>query len=82
MKYAMMKTLHEEYPMPMMCRVYDVSPSGYYAWLGRLPSKREQENARLELEIRAAHQRTRETYGPERLKDNLDKHGVKTTAIV
>ena len=65
--------------MPMMCRVYDVSPSGYYAWLGRLPSKREQENARLELEIRAAHQRTRETYGPERLKDNLDKHGVMTT---
>ena len=34
---------------------------------------------RLELEIRAAHQRTRETYGPERLKDSLDKNGVKTT---
>ncbi len=75
----MMKELHKDYPMSVMCRIYDVSPSGYYAWLGRSPSKREQENMRLELEIRAAHQRTRETYGPERLKDNLDKNGVKTT---
>lgn len=79
MKYAMMKTLIKEYSIPFMCRIYDVSTSGYYAWLGRPPSKREQENERLELEIRAAHQRTRETYGNERLKDNLDKNGVKTT---
>lgn len=53
--------------------------SGYYAWLGREPSKRDQENARLELEICAAHQRTRETYGPERLKDDMGKYGIKTT---
>lgn len=65
--------------MPMMCRIYDVSMSGYYAWLSRSPSKRAQEDARLELEIRAAHKRTRETFGPERLKDNLDKNGVNTT---
>ena len=57
--------------MPVMCRIYEVSASGYYAWLGREPSKRDQENARLELEIYAAHQRTRETYGPERLKDDM-----------
>ena len=79
LKYAMMKTLHEDYPMPVMCRIYEVSMSGYYAWLNRPPSKRAQEDARLELEIRAAHQRTRETFGPERLKDNLDKRGVNTT---
>ena len=79
LKYAMMKTLHEDYPMPVMCRIYEVSMSGYYAWLNRPPSKRAQEDARLKLEIRAAHQRTRETFGPERLKDNLDKRGVNTT---
>lgn len=53
--------------------------SGYYAWLSRPLSKRAQKDARLELEIRAAHQRTRETFGPERLKDNLDKNGVNTS---
>ena len=38
----------------------------YYAWRDRPLSARTQENARLEIEIRAAHQRTRETFGPER----------------
>jgi putative transposase len=33
----------------------------------------------LELEICAAHQRTSETYGPERLKDEMGKYGFKTT---
>lgn len=79
MKYAMMKELQRDYPVPFMSRVYDVSPSGYYAWLGRPPSKRAQEEARLEVEIRAAHQRTRETYGPERLQEDLADNGVKTT---
>jgi putative transposase len=32
---------------------------------------------RLEVEIKAAHQRTRETYGPERLQSDLAEHGVK-----
>ena len=79
MKYAMMKELQEDYPVPFMCRIYDVSSSGYYAWLGRPPSKRAQEEARLEVEILAAHQRTRETYGPERLQEDLADNGVKTT---
>lgn len=79
MKYAMMKQLRADYPVPLMCRIYDVSPSGYYAWQGRLPSKRMQEDARLEVEIKAAHQRTRETYGAERLQDELADNGVNTT---
>ena len=30
----------------------------------------------METEIRAAHQRTRETYGPKRLQSDLADHGV------
>jgi putative transposase len=75
----MMKELREDYPVPFMCRIYDVSPSGYYAWLERSPSKRAQEEVRLEVEIRAAHQRTRETYGPERLQEDLAENGVNTS---
>ena len=67
-KYAMIRGLQQDYPVPFMCRIYDVSLSGYYAWLGRPPSKRAQEEARLEVEIRAAHQRTRETYGAEAIQ--------------
>ena len=79
MKYAMIKGLQRDYPIPFMCRIHDVSPSGYYAWLGRPPSKRAREEARLEVEIHAAHQRTRETYGPERLQEDLAENGINTT---
>ena len=75
----MMKELQEDYPAPFMCRIYEVSPSGYYDWLGRPPSKRAQHEGRLEVEIRATHQRTRETYGPERLQEDLAENGVNTS---
>ena len=58
-------------------QVLNVSPSGYYAWFSRVPSRRAQEEARLELEIKASHTRTRETCGPERLQHDLKEHGVK-----
>jgi transposase InsO family protein len=60
-----------------MSRVLEVSASGYYAWCERQPSKRAQEEARLEVEIRAAHKRTRQTCGPERLQSDLAEHGVR-----
>lgn len=70
-----MRTLRLQYPLRLVCRVLDVSRSGYYAWQNRRPSKRAQENARLEVAIQAAHVRTRQTYGPERLQAELRADG-------
>jgi hypothetical protein len=61
-----MKEMRLQYPVPLLSRVFDVSASGYYAWIERPPSRRAQEDARLEVEIKAAHKRTRQTCGPER----------------
>ncbi len=55
--------------------MFDMSPSGWYAWLKRPPSPQARDETRLEVEIRAAHQRTRETYGPERLQQDLAEPG-------
>ena len=55
----------------------NVSASGFYAWLDRPPSQRTKEEGRLEVEIKAAHNRTRQTYGPERLQHELAEHGVR-----
>lgn len=70
-----MTTLRPQYPLTVLCRVLEVSRSGYHAWTRRRPSKRAQENARLEVAIQAAHVRTRQTYGPERLRDELKDDG-------
>lgn len=75
----MMKKLRLEFPLPLMCRVLEVASSGYYAWSNRSPSQRQRDDDRLAVEIRAAHKRTRETYGPERLQRDLEDNGVVVT---
>ena len=79
MKYARIEELRQQHPVAAMCRVLAVSESGYHAWRQRSPSARTQENLRLETEIKAAHQRTRETYGPKRLQSDLADHGVRAS---
>ena len=72
-----MKTMRLQYPVTAMSRVFDVSASGYHAWVNRSPSKRVLDEANLEVEIQAAHRRTRETCGAERLQRDLAEHGVE-----
>jgi putative transposase len=74
-----MKKLRPNYTVPFMCRMLNVSSSGYYAWFSHPPSRRAQEEARLEAEIRAAHKRTKETYGPERLQKDLAEHSINVS---
>jgi putative transposase len=45
------------------CRVLGVSRSGYYDWLGRPPSVREEENTLLLKLIEEIHDDSRKTYG-------------------
>jgi len=75
-KYGRIDELRQTYPVAAMCRLLDVSESGYHAWRKRPPSPRAQANARLEVEIKAAHERTRQTYGPERLQADLADNGI------
>jgi putative transposase len=75
----MTKELRLQYSVPLLSRLLDVSISGFYAWVDRPLSKRDRENLRLELEIKAAHQRTRGTYGPERLQHDLKDNGVQVS---
>jgi transposase InsO family protein len=71
-----MKAMRFQHSIAMMCGILEVSKSGYYKWLSRKPSKRAQEEGRLEIEIKAAHKRSRETYGLERLQQELKDQGV------
>jgi putative transposase len=72
-----MRQMRLHYPIPLISRILKVSASGFYAWRDRPLSKWAQEEARLEVEIRAAHKRTRQTYGAERLQQDLAEHGIQ-----
>jgi len=67
------------YPVRVLCRVLQVTRSGFYAWLGRRPSPRAQANARLQLAIRASHVQSRRNYGSPRVQRDLVAQGFKTS---
>ena len=77
MKYGVVDQIRQSWPVPPMCRLLEVSVGGCYAWRTRAPPRRAQRQLWLETEILAAHQRTRETFGPERLQRNLAGQGVE-----
>ena len=64
------------YPIAVMCRVLDVSPSGYYAWAKRPACERAAMDAALTAQIRAAHAASKGTYGAPRLQIDLADAGI------
>jgi transposase InsO family protein len=60
-----------------MCRVLAVSPSGYYAWRTREPSRRTQENGRLLEQIQRIYADSRGRYGSPRVHAALMRQGLR-----
>jgi hypothetical protein len=56
-------TAHQAFhPIATMCRVLEVSPSGYYAWHKRPLSTRARADLELTAQIEAIHRDSRWTY--------------------
>jgi putative transposase len=66
-----------DYSISLLCRVLQVSRSGYYDWKDRPPSKRDRENAALTPRITQIHERSRGTYGYPRVHAELQALGVR-----
>ena len=60
-----------EHSIAMMCRVLEVSRSGYHAWASRPPSARAVQDARLTARIRELHALRRRVYGSPRIWADL-----------
>jgi putative transposase len=60
-----------------MCRVLEVSTSGYYAWLKRPLSNRVREDEVLTKRIQSIHARSRGTYGVPRIQIDLREEGLR-----
>ena len=61
------------YPVRTICRVLEVSRSGFYAWLKREPSARSVANAELLETIQEIHAESDGTYGAPRAHAELEE---------
>jgi len=74
--YAFIAAHSGEYPVTRMCKVLKVSISGYYAWLQRPASRRQQANETLLAAIRRVYKTSRCTYGSPRVHAELRREGI------
>jgi transposase InsO family protein len=72
-----MQANREEFELKGMCRVLEVSRSGYYDWSKREESKRSQQDRVLLKEIRQVHQDSKEAYGATKTWQVLKQSGTQ-----
>ncbi|HYC54202.1 MAG TPA: IS3 family transposase, partial [Candidatus Binatia bacterium] len=72
-----MKANQAEHSVATLCRVMKVSTSGYYAWLKRRPSLREQRDRELVGEIHRIHKMSRTSYGSPRIHREFRDDGIR-----
>jgi putative transposase len=74
-KYGFIREHRQEFSISAMCRVLEVSASGYYGWLGRASSNRERDNERLLSKIPSIHKESRQNYGSPKVYRRLRRQG-------
>ncbi len=75
MRYGFIARHRTVWPTRAMCRVMEVSHSGFYEWLGRSPSCWQRENLRLTGRIRESFEASDRTYGSPRVWRDLHEWG-------
>lgn len=76
MRYRFIQDNARHFAVRTMCRVLQVRPAGYYAWLGRKPTQRQVRRLTLIERIRTVHEQSRGTYGSPRVHRELAAIGV------
>jgi transposase InsO family protein len=74
-KYACIAQHRDEFTLTLMCRVLEVSASGFHRWRKRSPTARAIANESLMAHIRVAFDRSDATYGAPRIHRELRAQG-------
>lgn len=74
-RYQFIADHRREYPVQRLCAVLGVAASGFYDWLRRDVSQRQQANEALSVRIREIHEGSRQTYGYPRIHAELREAG-------
>ncbi len=86
MTFAWIEERKTEWPVAQMCRVLEVSRSGFYAWRSRVPSATETRREGLTEQVTRIHAEVKARYGSPRMHAELVDRGhdccVNTVARV
>lgn len=75
MKYAYIKENKDPWSVRAQCRVLEVSRPGYYQWIKRPPSLRDEANDHLDEKIKAIFDQHKSRYGSPRITKELLEQG-------
>lgn len=76
MRFKLIDAAKEDFPVKRLCKVLDVSQSGYFTWRSRPASCRQREDLVLLAHIRSAFALSRGTYGSPRMTRELQDGGL------
>ena len=76
MRFELIDEAKSAFPVQRLCKVLEVSPSGYFAWKGRPASQRQREDLVLLAHVRSAFALSNETYGSPRMTHELRDQGL------
>ena len=76
MKFRFIQQERRWFGLSALCRAMGVTRGGYWAWVRRKPSARDEANVVLLQEIRRVHSAKRGVYGSPRIHDALRKEGI------
>ena len=79
MRYAYIQRHRGEFEVVLMCRVLEVTRSGFYVWLKSEPSARARTDERLRAEVCAIHAMSRGRYGSPRVHAELRERGEQVS---
>src|SRR5262245_65051985 len=74
-----MQEQHAEFSVTSLCRILEVSRSGYYEWLGRPPSVQPDTDQQLEAKVKQYCAQGRGLYGTRRIKHLLAQEGLRVS---
>ena len=77
MRYRAVGHQRDRYPVDALCRVLEVSRSGYYAWLRRPKSRRQRENEILLTTMYRIDKAVKQRYGSPRMHQELLAEGYR-----
>ena len=80
MKYAWIKDHRDCFPVVAMCRVLQVSKSGYYRWVKAKPSLRTLRSLRIQASVKQVYEDSNQIYGSVKIADQLGKDDRLETA--